>query len=137
MNEKEIRVKWLHEVLSYMTGEEIYLPCEGKREMKALYKRFVADLRELEEIDPLEGTKIHISISFKDMKHWVVLRKVAASPLVAYKKDVEGAISKVRLDSISSRERRLKAMREDGLGLVEVEELEDGLTEDERRLWDG
>lgn len=135
MDEREIGVQWLHEVLSYETGEEIYLPCESKKDMKQQYKRFIHLQRELEQVDPMEGTKVHIGAVFKDMKHWIVLRKISASPLVAFKKDNLGQVTKVVLDSISSRERRLKAMQEDGMTLEDVKELEDSLTAEEKDIW--
>lgn len=83
-------IKWLHEALKLQTGEEIYIPADNKDTQKDLYKMFRRELDTLREIDPEGAAKIRVGTAFKDMKMWVMLRKVSVTPLVAFKKSASG-----------------------------------------------
>lgn len=116
-------------------GEELYLETENKTEAHNKRKALIKIKGEFEKLDPVAASYIDIKVTFKLDKFWVVLRKRAASPLVALKKEASGRTRKVSLSADLARERRIKLMLADGMGLEEVEAIEGRLNKMERELF--
>lgn len=124
MEAREIAIKWIHKLLELETGEELFLHVHSKQDQKNQLKLYKKELDILEKINPVAASSVHIYPIYKDKRFWVVLRKVATSPMIAFKKDSEGNIQRVVLDEHSDELRRLKLMRKDGMTWQEIEELD-------------
>lgn len=94
---REILIKWLHEGLKLETGEEIYLPVDSEPEQRSTYKNLRKELDILKCIDPVNAVKLRISTSYKDSKMWVVIKKISVTPLVAFKKGING-VERVKIE---------------------------------------
>lgn len=99
------------------TGEELFIPTDSQTAQKDTYSLFRKELEILRHIEPEESAKIRIYTTYKDGKFWVGLKKVAITPLVAFKKDVNGTVS--RLSITNDRETdRIKMLKEKYNGSV-------------------
>jgi len=132
VQEREIVIKWLHKATEELTtGEELLFPAETKPDQKDKRRLFINELRILNKIDPVAAAEIQIYSRFRDHRFWVVIKKIAFSPLVAFKRDVKGNIERVIIEDDSEKMRRLSLMKSDDYSIKEIEEMEGGLTKEE------
>lgn len=133
MSYREILIQWLKEISEAKAGDEIFLPTDNRQLQMETIVAVKRELRIMAEIDPVQAAQIRASKVFRDGKLWVVLKKIAHSPLLGFKKDRDGVIKRVNLEDISSKRRRWKLMRLDGYSTEKIIESEgkDNLTEDE------
>jgi hypothetical protein len=130
---RNITIEWLHKAAQLETGQELYFPAESKQSQKDLFKLFVRELKVFAAIDPATAATIMPAATFKDSRHWVVLRKIAAVPTLAFMKDGSQPVQRVSIADSSDRARRLEMMLSDGYTVEKMEEIEGTLSEDDRR----
>jgi hypothetical protein len=118
---------WIQRATALTTGQSIHIQCENKEEQKAFHSNIIKELRLLREIDPVEASTIITGTAFKDRRHWVFLKRAAASPYIGFLRDTDGSISRVHIDKENDRYRRLALMIEDGWTRSEIEDAE-GIT---------
>jgi|PlaIllAssembly_1097288.scaffolds.fasta_scaffold09012_3 hypothetical protein len=126
---RNIAVEWLHKAAALQTGQELYFPAENKQTQKDLFKLFIRELRVFSQIDAVLASTIVVAPTFKDKRHWVVLRKIAAIPTLAFMKDDHGVIQRVSIADDSDRIHRLELMIKEGYSLEKMEEIEGKLDE--------
>jgi hypothetical protein len=133
---RNITIDWLYKASQLTVGEELYFPAESKQVQKDLYKLFLRELKVMSEIDAVMASTIAVAPTFKDKRHWVLLRKTAGTPTTAFKKNtVTGEVERVLLHDDTDRQRRIRLMIEDGLSIDQITELEGELTEGEKRRY--
>jgi len=128
---REILNRWLEEALASKTGEELLLPADNKKNADSLIHKLQGELKILSEIDPMSAGELQVSRDYRDHRFWVVIKKVKYSPFIGFKKKVDGTVERVEISAPGSRYRRIRLMKEDGLSLDEIKELEGGLTDEE------
>jgi len=131
MSYREILIQWLKEISTASAGEEIFLPTDSRQLQLETVVAIKRELRIMAEIDPVQAAQIRASKVFKDGKLWVVLKKIPHSPLLGFKKGMDGVIERVNLEDLSSKKRRWKLMRIDGYSTEEIVESEGDLTEED------
>lgn len=89
---REIIIGWLHEGLTMKTGEELFIPSDSKDHQRELYKYFRKELDIMRELDPEGAAKLRVSTQFKDLRFWVVIKKINATPLTAFRKGTDGVV---------------------------------------------
>jgi len=129
---REIIIKWLHKATEELaTGEELLFPAETKPDQKEKKRMFIAELKILNKIDPVAAAEIQITSRFKDHRFWIVIKKIAFSPLIAFKKGLDGKVERVLIDADSEKFRRLSLMKQDGYSIEDIIEMEEGLTKED------
>ena len=129
---RQIVARWLQRAIEELkTGEEMLFPAETKVDQRDKRRTFQAEIRGLRKIDPIAASELQITARFKDHRFWVVVKRVAFSPLIAFKKDVDGNVTRVIMEDNSEKLRRLRLMKEDGYSVEEITEIEGGLSEEE------
>jgi hypothetical protein len=118
-----------------LDGEALYLEVEDKYEQSSKRKNLLKLREAFEQIDVIEASKIEVFGEFKFKKFWVGIRKRMSSPLIGLKKSRDGKTRRIYLSGDLSRERRIKLMISDGMGLKEIEEIEGPLKDDEKALF--
>jgi len=131
---REIIVQWLTEADKLQSGESLFLICDDRAGARALVRQFKSELRVLGEIDPVKASKLMVLTTIRDQMYWMELKKTFGNPLVGFKKDKEGKTIRVELED-PDRRRRLLCMKEDGLTIEEVEDLEGELSDEERGIF--
>ena len=127
--------KWLHNASSRLsTGEELLLPAKNKQDVREKLQLFSGELRLLAKIDPVASSELQITTRFKDHRFWLVIKKVAFSPLIAFKKGKDGEVERVLMKDSSERRRRLLLMLKDGYTIEMIKEIEGDLNEDDLEL---
>ena len=112
---KDILSQWIQQGLTLKVGEEIYIPTAHKNERKDFFVELRQALKRYREIDPVGGSQIRLIMTVKDGKYYVVMKKVGTSPLVGYKKDLNGVVTKLVIQSKElERIERLKLLDEKG-----------------------
>jgi hypothetical protein len=131
-------LEWLDKGKELLPGEEYHFAVANADEQARLIKDLRRELKKLAEINPVEASKYKILKKFRDHQHYVHLQKVAGTPLVAFKKDINGKISRVSIE-LKDRTRRLfKMMLTDGLSEEEIiKTLGRELSDEERRMYVG
>lgn len=133
MNSQEITIRWLQKASEELTaGGQMLFPAETKQDQKDKKKQFLRELRILAKVDSVTASQLQIATRFEDHRFWVVVKKVAFSPFIAFKKGSDGAVERVTMEDDSEKLRRLSLMKEDGYSLEEIEEMEGGLSEEEK-----
>jgi len=115
-------------------GEFMLFPANTRQDQKDKRKLFNRELKILHKVDPVAASQLQITQKFEDHRFWVVVTKVAFSPLIAFKKDKDGNVQRIIMEDDSEKLRRLSLMKQDGYSIEEIEEMEGGLTEEEREF---
>lgn len=103
-------------------------------------RRKLLDLKdEYMSVDPVCAGRMLIERAISDNKKklFVKITKREVTPMKIIHKDANGVVREVSLEDDPDRRRRLDLMVRDGIPYDEVEELMDGLTEEERRIYYG
>lgn len=133
---REILIKWIDQAIAMNPGESIFLPGENRDYAKSLARKFRNELKIVSELDPVRANKIQVHTTVKETLYWVELKRTFGNPLVGFKKGKDGETVKITIED-PEKKRRLLLMKEDGLTLDEVEEIEGQLSEEERSIFDG
>lgn len=129
---RQIIIKWLNKATEELpVGEELLFPAETKTDQKTKKKMFLDELKILNKVDPVAASEIQITSRFKDHRFWIVIKKIAFSPLIAFKKDKNGNVERVILEDDTEKLRRLSLMKQDGYSIEEIKEMEGGLSEED------
>lgn len=127
--------KWLQSVIDNLsTGEELLLPATSKRDVKEKLTLFSKELKVLSKIDPSSSSELQITTRFKDHRFWLVIKKIAYSPLIAFKKGENGEVKRILMEDSFERSRRLLLMKADGYTLEEIEGIEGELNQEDLEL---
>lgn len=134
---RDILVKWLEKALALRAGEKLFLVAETKVDRKQLYKAVSREIDVLKQIDPTKGWSLKSAHFYKDGRHWVEVERISSTPLVGFVKGLDGRLERVEIGHDSERWRRLKLMKQDGLQVPDIEEIEGELTDEERYFIEG
>jgi DNA-dependent RNA polymerase auxiliary subunit epsilon len=132
---RELILKWIDKTLERDLHEKIYIPAETKPDAQQTVRDFKKELIILYDLEPEQAGTIVIAYTFRDRRHWVVLERTLGNPLVGFVKKKDGTLARVEIEIDSERDRRLQLMKEDGLTLEEVEEIEGELTDIEKEIF--
>lgn len=132
---RRLAQKWLQSVIDKLSlGEELLLPAKNKQDVKEKLRLFSSELRVLTKIDSVSASELQITTRFQDHRFWLVVKKVAFSPLIAFKKGKNGEVKRILMYDSSERRRRLLLMKADGYTVSEIRGIEENLTEEELEL---
>ena len=92
------------------TGEELYIPADNSISQKDFYNAIRKELNILRNVNTEEAAKLRIYNTYKDGKFWTVIKKIAITPLTAFKKDSEGNVSRVVISNDKDKLKRQKLM---------------------------
>ncbi len=125
----EVSALWFEEAKKLEVGEAIFVRAANKKEQTAMANEFEAERDDFSIIDPVHASQIFILKTLKDGKQYVVLERRFRSPFVAFKKSSDGKFSKIEFDP--ERRRMLQLMVRDKKTREEIEEILNGLTDEE------
>lgn len=132
MSAREIVIRWLQKACDELdTGERMLFPAESQQDQKDKKKLFLKELKVLAKVDPVAASQLQITHRFEDHRFWVIIKRIAFSPLIAFKKDKEGNVERITMEDDSEKLRRLSLMKEDGYSIEDIIEMEGGLSEEE------
>lgn len=132
MEQPRIAQQWLQSVMEGLsTGEELLLPAISKRDVREKLRVFSNELRVLAKIDFAKASELQITTRFKDHRFWLVVKKVAYSPFIGFKKGKGGEVERVLIDDSFEKRRRILLMKEDGFTIEEIKEVEGDLNQDD------
>ena len=131
---RRLTQQWLQSADNLSIGEELLLPAKSKQDVKEKLRLFFIELRLLAKIDPISSSELQIMTRFKDHRFWLVIKKVAYSPLIGFKKGKNGEVERILINDSSGRRRRLILMKEDNLTIEEIQELEGTLSPEDLML---
>ncbi len=132
---RELILKWIEKTIERDLGEKVYIPAETKPDAMQTIRDFKKELIILYDLEPEKAGTIAVVYTFRDRRHWVVLERCAGNPLVGFVKAKDGSLERVEIEIDTERSRRLQLMKEDGLTLEEVEEIEGSLTDVEKEIF--
>lgn len=110
---KKLARKWLQNADNLAIGEELLLPARNKIEVKEKLKIFAIELQALTAVD-IKAMELQLTTKFKDNRFWLVIKKVAFSPLIAFKRKANGEVERVLIKDTTEEKRRLFLMHQDG-----------------------
>ena len=135
MDAREIIIRWLQKAGEEMeAGEQMHFPADSRQDQKDKRKLFLKELKTLAKVDPVTASQLQIIARFEDHRFWIIVKKIAFSPFIAFKKDKNGNVERVTMEDSSEKLRRLTLMKSDGYSLEDIEEMEGGLSEEEREF---
>lgn len=131
---RKLARKWLQSVSSNLSlGEELLLPTKNRADAKEKLLLFNKELKVLLKVD-INATELQITTKFKDHRFWLVIKKVAFSPFIAFKKGKDGEIKRILMKDSSEKKRRLRLMLKDGYTIEMIKEIEGNLSLDDLGL---
>ena len=129
---RQIVIKWLNKAMEELAvGEELAFPATTKPDQKEKKRMFINELKMLHKIDPVSASEIQITSKFRDHRFWIIIKKIAFSPLIAFKKNIDGSVERVLMEDDTEKLRRLSLMKQDGYSIEDIKEMEDDLTEED------
>ena len=90
-------VEWIENAKKLNTEEELLFPVINRVEQKRLANSLRRELKIMSEIDPVEASRLEIHTYFRDSKHWVGIKKIPGTPLIAFKKLPGGKVERVEI----------------------------------------
>jgi hypothetical protein len=133
--EARIAQKWLRSVAENLsTGEELLLPALSNKDAKDKLIIFSRELKLLTKIDPTKYSELQTTTRFKDHRFWVVVKKLAYSPFIAFKKGKGGKVERILMEDSSEKKRRLCLMLEDGYTVEMIKKTEEDLSPEDLEL---
>ena len=135
MDTREITIKWLQKASEEMeSGETMLFPADSRQDQKDKKKLFLKELKTLAKVDPIPASQLQITAKFEDHRFWVVVKKIAFSPFIAFKMNKDGNVERVTMEDDSEKLRRLRLMKDDGYSLEDIEEIEGKLSDEEKEF---
>lgn len=135
MGTQEITLRWLQKASEELETEEyILFPANSRQAQKDKKKLFLKELKILAKVDPIAASQLQVTTKFEDSRFWIVVKKIAFSPLIAFKKNKNGNVERIIIEDDSEKLRRLSLMKEDGYSLGDIEEIEGGLSKEEKEF---
>jgi len=134
LQERQIVTHWLLKANELHTGEELLFPAETKADQKEKKRLFISELKIFAKIDPVAASQLQVATRFSDHRLWIVVKKIAFSPLIAFKKGTDGSVERVTIEDNSEKLRRIRLMKEDGYTIEKIAKMEDGLTKEEEEF---
>jgi len=125
----EIAQVWFEQAKQLEVGQAIFVRVANKKEQIALSNDFESERELYAKVDPVHASQIFINKTLMDMRQYVVLERKYRAPFTAFFRDTEGGFSKLSVDP--ERKRMLKLMLKDSKPRKEIEEVLNGLTEEE------
>ena len=135
MDTGEITIKWLQKASEEMeAGETMLFPADTRQDQLDKKRLFLRELKILAKVDPVAASQLQVVPKFEDHRFWVVVRKIAFSPFIAFKQDKSGNVTRVTMKDDSEKLRRLRLMKDDGYTIRAIEEIEGELSDKEKEF---
>jgi hypothetical protein len=125
----EIASIWFQESKKLKVGQALFIRVSDKKEQTILASELEKEREDFSSLDPVHASQIFITRTIKDMKQYLVLERKYRAPFTAFLKDESGQFSKLSVDP--ERSRMLRLMIKDKKSRIEIEEVLNGLTEEE------
>jgi hypothetical protein len=125
----EISSVWFREGKKLAVGQAIFLRVANKKEQTALALELEKEREDFAAVDPVHASQLFINKTLKDAKQYVTIERKYRAVFTAFFRDTNGAFSKLTVDP--ERDRILRLMLKDKKPREEIEDVLNGLTEDE------
>ena len=125
----EIAQVWFEEAKKLSVGQAIFVRVADKKEQTILANEFEEERKLFAQLEPVHASQIFINKTLKDRKQYVVLERKYRAPFTAFFRDSSGSFSKITVDP--ERRRILTLMLKDGKAREEIEDILNGLTDNE------
>jgi hypothetical protein len=125
----EITKVWFEEAKKLEVGQAIFIRAANKKEQTSIANEFEEERDEFALLEPVHASQIFINKTLKDGRQYVVLKRMYRAPFTAFFQDVNGGFTKITVDP--ERRRMIQLMIRDGKSRSEIENILDGLTDDE------
>lgn len=120
---------WFAEAIKLEVGQALFFRVAEKKEQTALALEFEKEREEFAVVDSVHASQIFITKTLKEMKQYVVVERKYRTPFTAFLQDKGGKFSKISIDP--ERNRMLRLMIKDKKPRTEIEEVLNGLTDEE------
>lgn len=120
---------WFHECKKLKMNQAIFLRVANKAEQIELANDLEKERKDFAQIDLVHASQLFINKVLRNAKQYVVVERRYRTPLTAFLKDENEVLHKISIDP--ERHRMIRFMLKDGKSRDEVEELMNGLTEEE------
>jgi hypothetical protein len=120
---------WFEEAKKLEVGQALFFRVADKKEQISLANEFEKERDDFASLNPVHSSQIFVIKTLKDMKQYVVVERKYRTPFTAFFKDSNGKFSKKSVDP--ERIRMLKLMVKDKKTREEMEEVLNGLTDEE------
>ena len=110
-------------------NQAIFLRVANKSEQIELSNALERERETFSSLDPIHASQIFINKTLKAGKQYVVAERKYRAPFTAFFQDEKGLLSKITIDP--ERHRIIRLMLKDKKSREEVEDVLNGLTEDE------
>lgn len=120
---------WFEKCKKLEMNQSILLRVANKSEQIELANALEKEREEFSKLDPVHASQLFVSKTLMNAKQYVVIERMYRTPYTAFFKDENEILHKISVDP--ERHRMVKLMIKDGLPRSEIEDLLNGLTEDE------
>ena len=124
---------WFEKSKELEMDQAIFLRVANKSEQTELANALEKEREEFSKIDAVHASQLFINKTLMAMKQYVVIERKFRTPYTAFLKDEKGSMSKITIDP--ERSRIIRLMIKDGKSREEVEDILNGITEEEERLY--
>lgn len=125
----EISKTWFDKAMKLEVGQALFIRVANKIEQTKLANEFEEERELWSRIEPVIASQIFVNKVLRERKQYVSLERKYRAPFTAFFQDEEGKFSTVSVDP--TRKRMIRLMLKDGIERIEIENMLNGLTEDE------
>ena len=126
---------WFYRALALKLGEELFIPCEDRKERRKMVKQLDDLLKRYTHIEPVVTSQLVFRESFRDAAHWVRVIRKPNKPEVVFTKHTDGSVTKETLAQNFEMKRMVELMSQDGWSKDHIREHFDNISDDELEIY--
>ena len=105
---------WFYRVLSLELGEELFIPCEDRKDREKTVKQLEDMLKNYIHIEPILTSQLVFRSAYRDGGHWVRALRKPNDPSILFKKHSDGSVTKETISDDFKIKRMVSLMLRDG-----------------------
>jgi len=88
--ERELIISWIYKALELDLDDELYIPGETRENCRKVMRRFNKEIELLASLQPEKAGSLIATTTFKDRRHWVLLKRTLGNPFIGFVKKASG-----------------------------------------------
>ncbi len=122
---------WFYRALTLKLGEELFIPCEDRKDRTKMVNDFDLILKKYAHIEPIIASQLVFRSAFRDGGHWIRVLRKPSDPSVVFKKHPDGTVTREVISTNFEIKRMIDLMLRDNWSKKYIIEFFDNMTEEE------
>lgn len=96
--ERELIINWIYKALDLDLDDELYIPGETREYCRRTVKKFNKEIELLYKLSPEKAGTLIATSTFKDRRHWILLKRTLGNPFIGFVKKSSGEKERILIN---------------------------------------